>query len=70
MLTFVSNVAAVDFCGEKLAWMFGITSPKYQYAIDEFRRLEAEVTVLYTFVNQHIIHFFKTCNPTKLLFSL
>ncbi|KAI0220413.1 hypothetical protein LSAT2_028088 [Lamellibrachia satsuma] len=35
-------LSAVDFCGEKLAWLFGITSPKYQYAIDEYNRLEAE----------------------------
>ncbi|KAK3591621.1 hypothetical protein CHS0354_013805 [Potamilus streckersoni] len=31
-----------DTCGEKLAWFFGITTPKYQYAIDEFYRLKAE----------------------------
>lgn len=31
---------AADFCGEKLAWFFGITSPKYQSAIDEFYRLK------------------------------
>ncbi len=27
-----------DTCGEKLAWAFGITSPTYQYAIDEYNR--------------------------------
>ncbi|XP_064622440.1 protein FAM177A1-like [Lineus longissimus] len=31
-----------DFCGEKLAWFFGITTPKYQSAIDEFYRIKAE----------------------------
>jgi hypothetical protein len=27
-----------DFFGEKLAWFFGITSPKYYYELQEFRR--------------------------------
>ncbi|XP_077995439.1 protein FAM177A1-like [Glandiceps talaboti] len=27
-----------DFLGEKLAWFFGITQPKYQYAINEYYR--------------------------------
>jgi len=27
-------VVAADYCGEKLAWFFGITSPKYQYILD------------------------------------
>ncbi|XP_061172500.1 protein FAM177A1-like [Saccostrea echinata] len=31
-----------DTCGEKLAWFFGITTPKYQYAIDEYYRLKEE----------------------------
>ncbi|XP_074660041.1 protein FAM177A1-like [Tubulanus polymorphus] len=31
-----------DLCGERLAYFFGITSPKYQYAIDEFNRLKDE----------------------------
>ena len=32
-----------DFFGEKLAWFFGITSPKYYYELEEYRReLEAE----------------------------
>ncbi|KAH8852868.1 hypothetical protein EWB00_004612 [Schistosoma japonicum] len=25
---------AIDWCGEKLAWTFGITSPKYFYVIE------------------------------------
>ena len=37
------TLLAADTCGEKLAWFFGITSPKYQYAIDEYKRLAAEV---------------------------
>ncbi|XP_048737801.2 protein FAM177A1-like [Ostrea edulis] len=31
-----------DSCGEKLAWFFGITTPKYQHAIDEYYRLKEE----------------------------
>ena len=32
-----------DFFGEKLAWFFGITSPKYYYELEEYKReLEAE----------------------------
>ncbi|KAK7103095.1 protein FAM177A1-like [Littorina saxatilis] len=33
---------AADFCGEKLAWFFGITAPKYQSAIDEYYRRKEE----------------------------
>ncbi|XP_041354532.1 protein FAM177A1-like [Gigantopelta aegis] len=36
------TLSAADLCGEKLAWFFGITSPKYQYAIDEYYRLKEE----------------------------
>ncbi|XP_069114908.1 protein FAM177A1-like [Argopecten irradians] len=36
------TLKGADFCGEKLAWFFGITTPKYQYAIDEFYRLKEE----------------------------
>ncbi|GAB1602848.1 uncharacterized protein LOC115212138 [Argonauta hians] len=35
---------AADMCGEKLAWFFGITSPKYQYAIDEYYKEQEEKT--------------------------
>lgn len=31
-----------EFCGEKLADFFGITAPKYQYAINEYYRLKEE----------------------------
>nr|XP_002735602.2 PREDICTED: protein FAM177A1-like [Saccoglossus kowalevskii] len=31
-------LGACEYLGEKLAWFFGITSPKYQYAIDEYYR--------------------------------
>lgn len=35
-------LGVADTCGEKLAWFFGITSPKYQYAIDEYDRMKEE----------------------------
>ncbi|XP_047132707.1 protein FAM177A1 [Hydra vulgaris] len=37
-----STFHAAEFCGEKLADLFGITSPKYQYAIAEYYRLKQE----------------------------
>ncbi|KAK2161709.1 hypothetical protein LSH36_111g05018 [Paralvinella palmiformis] len=37
-----STLYVADTCGEKLAWFFGITSPKYQYAIDEYNKMKAE----------------------------
>ena len=36
--------AVADFLGEKLAWFFGITTPKYQYIIDEYHRIKEEVS--------------------------
>ncbi|KAL8611133.1 hypothetical protein ACOMHN_064423 [Nucella lapillus] len=47
MWHYISTVAykswsVADFCGEKLAWWFGITSPKYQSAIDEYYRTKEE----------------------------
>lgn len=38
----VSTFHAAEFCGEKLADFFGITAPKYQYAINEYHRLKQE----------------------------
>ncbi|CAC5364522.1 unnamed protein product [Mytilus coruscus] len=35
-------LSVADTCGEHLAWFFGITTPKYQYAIDEYYRLKEE----------------------------
>lgn len=32
-----------DYMGERLASLFGITTPKYQYAIDEYYRMKKEV---------------------------
>ena len=31
-----------DYVGEKLAWWFGITSPKYYYELEEFKRMQEE----------------------------
>ncbi|KAI1302418.1 Uncharacterized protein HDE_02517 [Halotydeus destructor] len=31
-----------DYFGEKLAYAFGITSPKYQYEIDEYKKIKVE----------------------------
>ena len=36
------SLSVADTCGEHLAWFFGITTPKYQYAIDEYYRLKEE----------------------------
>ncbi|ESN92118.1 hypothetical protein HELRODRAFT_181735 [Helobdella robusta] len=38
----VTDDDVLDGAGEKLAWFFGITSPKYQYAIDEYMRRKKE----------------------------
>ena len=34
-----------EYLGEKLAAFFGITTPRYQYVIDEFYRLKEQVSV-------------------------
>lgn len=38
----VRTYEACDAMGEKLAWTFGITSPKFQYEIDEYYRMKRE----------------------------
>ncbi|XP_028809046.1 protein FAM177A1-like [Denticeps clupeoides] len=38
----VSTVSACDYLGERMASLFGITSAKYQYAIDEYYRIKKE----------------------------
>lgn len=35
-----------DFLGEKIASVLGISTPKYQYAIDEYYRMKKEVCPL------------------------
>ncbi|XP_072513070.1 protein FAM177A1 [Salminus brasiliensis] len=35
-----STVSACDYLGERMASLFGVTSAKYQYAIDEFDRMK------------------------------
>ncbi|XP_056150799.1 protein FAM177A1-like isoform X2 [Lampris incognitus] len=37
-----STISACDYLGEKMASLFGITSAKYQYAIDEYYRMKKE----------------------------
>ncbi|XP_041668295.1 protein FAM177A1 [Cheilinus undulatus] len=37
-----STISVCDYMGEKLASLFGITTPKYQYAIDEYYRMKKE----------------------------
>ncbi|KAK2864399.1 hypothetical protein Q7C36_003553 [Tachysurus vachellii] len=37
-----NTVSACDYVGERMASMFGITSAKYQYAIDEYNRTHKE----------------------------
>lgn len=46
-LTFIFLVC--DFLGEKIASVLGISTPKYQYAIDEYYRMKKEVCLLFTF---------------------
>ncbi|KAM4625783.1 protein FAM177A1 [Polymixia lowei] len=37
-----STVSVCDYLGERMASLFGITTPKYQYAIDEYYRMKKE----------------------------
>uniref|UniRef100_A0A3P9MEP3 Family with sequence similarity 177 member A1 n=1 Tax=Oryzias latipes TaxID=8090 RepID=A0A3P9MEP3_ORYLA len=37
-----STVSVCDYLGERLASLFGINAPKYQYAIDEYYRIKKE----------------------------
>ncbi|KAG7328045.1 hypothetical protein KOW79_007989 [Hemibagrus wyckioides] len=37
-----NTISVCDYLGEKLASMLGITTPKYQYAIDEYYRMKKE----------------------------
>lgn len=37
-----STISVCDYLGERMASLFGITSPKYQYAIDEYYRIKKE----------------------------
>ncbi|XP_005096380.1 protein FAM177A1 [Aplysia californica] len=36
-------LGVADVCGEKLAWFFGITTPKYRYEIEEYKRAQKEL---------------------------
>ncbi|XP_052001091.1 protein FAM177A1 [Xyrauchen texanus] len=37
-----STISVCDYLGEKMASLLGITTPKYQYAIDEYHRMKKE----------------------------
>ncbi|KAK1796235.1 hypothetical protein P4O66_009314 [Electrophorus voltai] len=37
-----STMSACDYLGERMASLFGITSAKYQYAIDEYNKMKKE----------------------------
>ncbi|XP_016129551.1 protein FAM177A1-like [Sinocyclocheilus grahami] len=37
-----SSISVCDYLGEKVASLLGITTPKYQYAIDEYYRMKKE----------------------------
>ncbi|RUS71851.1 hypothetical protein EGW08_020385 [Elysia chlorotica] len=37
------TLSVADYCGERLAWLLGITTPKYQYAINEHNRIQKEI---------------------------
>ncbi|KAG2457782.1 F177A protein, partial [Polypterus senegalus] len=37
-----ATISVCDYLGEKMASLFGITTPKYQYAIDEYYRMKKE----------------------------
>ncbi|KAK3702771.1 hypothetical protein RRG08_042755 [Elysia crispata] len=37
------TLSVADYCGERLAWFLGITTPKYQYAINEHKRIQKEI---------------------------
>ncbi|NXG91612.1 F177A protein, partial [Stercorarius parasiticus] len=37
-----STLSVCDFLGEKIASVLGISTPKYQYAIDEYYRMKRE----------------------------
>lgn len=43
-------LSVCDYLGERMASLFGITSPKYQYAIDEYYRMKKEVCCCLVFV--------------------
>ena len=38
----INFALACDYMGEKLAWWFGITKPKFLYEIEEYERMKKE----------------------------
>ncbi|GAB1603751.1 protein FAM177A1-like [Argonauta hians] len=41
-LAFRKSLKTAEICGEKIGSALGITTPKYQYAIDEYKRRKKE----------------------------
>ena len=44
-MSWLSGSTLLSYCdhyGEKLAWFFGITSPKYYWEIEEFKKMQEE----------------------------
>uniref|UniRef100_A0A674AKE3 Family with sequence similarity 177 member A1 n=1 Tax=Salmo trutta TaxID=8032 RepID=A0A674AKE3_SALTR len=64
-----STISVCDYLGERMASLFGITSPKYQYAIDEYYRMKKEVCCCLVFKYSELQkywdsdHLFWLCNP-------
>lgn len=41
-MSILNFALACDYMGEKLAWWFGITKPKFLYEIEEYERMKKE----------------------------
>lgn len=48
VIFFLHAFTACEFLGGKLATLFGLNEPKYQYAIDEYYRTQSKVNKIYT----------------------
>ena len=65
-----------DFFGEKLAWALGITSPKYYYEIEDFKRQQEEekaklsVSFAYMPASLRAIFFRATCMIVDCLYNI
>ena len=35
-------ITVCDYFGEKLAWFFGITTPRFSYVVEEYERVQLE----------------------------
>ncbi|MXQ86544.1 hypothetical protein E5288_WYG009364 [Bos mutus] len=57
-----STLSVCDFLGEKIASVLGISTPKYQYAIDEYYRMKKEATATKIPITRTFAVF---CRPMK-----